>query len=66
MRWVWDHSIRLAAFVGLGGLWLLDISDVVRPNDLENGFWSLSAERGFHWGLWTAIVAFLFVGIKGR
>jgi len=56
---------RVAALIGLGGLWLLDVSDVV-DGELWNGFWHLGTRQGFHLGLYLAIGAFVFLLIRAK
>ena len=62
--WPWAHRSRIVALVGLGGRWVLDTANAVPV--LANGFWELSAERGFHIGLWLSIGAFVFLVLTGR
>lgn len=46
--------IQVATLTALGGLWLLDVAEVVADR-LYNGFFYMSAKQGFHVGLWMAI-----------
>jgi len=57
MRLLWALGSLSVALAGLGGLWVMDTANTVAT--LSNGFWDLSSERGFHLGMWTAIVSII-------
>ena len=63
--WLDGHRDRLVGLLGLAGLWIADIAQVVGAGELSNGFWLLSAAQAFHLGMWLAIAVCVYLVLVG-
>lgn len=57
-------SVSNYALAGFTCLVVVDVAEAVAV--LDNGFWTMAADQGFHLGLWGAMAAFGFLIITSR